>query len=513
MRVVSIAAECEPWAKTGGLGDVVDALARALGRLPGGPDRPTEVFLPRYRSVPVPADARDGGRVSVADPRARGRRTTVRLLEVAADGYRLRLVDHPAAFDRAAFYDEPDDGWRFGLFGRATLEALRSDVAAGGRPPDVLHIHDWHTGPVAIARDRWYADDPVIGPAAIVLTLHNLAYHGWQPLAALAGLGLAPSDGIVEPDADGLDLLATGIRRADLVNTVSPTYAREALTPAFGFGLMDELAAKGDRFTGILNGLDTGVWDPATDAVLAAAYRRGDPAGKSACRRDLLRRLGMDPLDDDIVVGAVGRLDPQKGFDLIVEAAPAILAGGGRIVVQASGDPGIATGLRRLTVAYPGRVAFVERFDREMARRIYAGVDALLVPSRFEPSGQVQMIAMRYGTPPIAHATGGLVDSIIDEHDRPGEGTGILFRHPTATGLTWAVAEAARLRGDGTAPAWLGLVDRAMAADFAWERGAAPAYVELYERAVALRRSALGAGPRSSRPGGSAGGSVGRRRS
>jgi starch synthase len=489
VRVVSIAAECEPWAKTGGLGDVVDALARALGRIPRGPDRPVEVFLPRYRSVTVPGDARDRGSVTVPDPGASGGRTTVRVLDVDADGYRLRLVDHPPAFDRVGFYDHPDDAWRFGLFSRAAIEALKADVAAGGAPVDVLHIHDWHTCPVPIARDRWYRTDPVIGRAAVVLTLHNLAYHGWTPASSLRGLGLRPGDGIVRRGADGLDLLATGIARAEVVNTVSPTYAREALTPAFGFGLESALAAKGDRFVGILNGLDAGLWDPATDAVLAAPYARGRLAGKAACRRDLLRRLGMDPLDDDIVVGAVGRLDPQKGFDLIVAAAPAILAQGGRIVIQASGDPTIAAGLRTLEPRYPGRFAFVERFDREMARRIYAGTDALLVPSRFEPSGQVQMIAMRYGTPPIAHATGGLVDSIVDEHDRPGKGTGFLFRHPTAEGLAWAVGEAARLRGDGTAPAWLALVDRAMAMDFAWERGAAPAYVELYERAVALRRA------------------------
>jgi starch synthase len=513
MRVVSIAAECEPWAKTGGLGDVVDALARALGRLTDGPDRPVEVFLPRYRSVALPADVRDGGSVAVPDPLARSRRTRVRLLEADADGYRLRLVDHPPAFDRAGFYDHPDDGWRFGLFCRAALEAIRSDVTAGAAPVDVLHIHDWHTGPVAIARDRWLSDDPAIGRAAVVLTLHNLAYHGWLPRTALAGLGLAPGDGVVPVGAEGLDLLATGIERADLVNTVSPTYAREALTEAFGFGLMDVLAAKGDRFSGILNGLDTELWNPATDAVLAAPYRRGALAGKASCRRDLLRRLGMDPLDDDIVVGAVGRLDPQKGFDLVAAAAPAILAQGGRIVVQASGDTTIAAALRRLERAHPGRVAFVERFDREMARRIYAGSDAILVPSRFEPSGQVQMIAMRYGTPPIAHATGGLVDSIVDEHDEPGQGTGILFRHPTSEGLAWAVGEAARLRGDGTAPAWLALQDRAMAVDFAWDRGSAPAYVALYRRATELRRSALRAGPRSSRRGASAAASAARRRS
>jgi starch synthase len=323
----------------------------------------------------------------------------------------------------------------------------------------------------------------------MVLTLHNLAYHGWTPAPAVAQLGLTPSAS--RRHRRGVDLLATGVELAELVNTVSPTYAAEALTRRLGFGLDTVLRARGDRFDGILNGLDTTGWDPATDGSIAARFDRTDLTGKAACRRDLLVRLGMDPLDDDPIVGAVGRLDPQKGFDLVVEAAPELLRLGVRIVVQASGDPTIATGLRRLAADEPGRVAFIERFDRLMARRIYAGADALLVPSRFEPSGQVQMIGMRYGTPPIAHATGGLVDSIVDEHDHPGQGTGFLFRHPTADGLAWAVRQAADMRGPGDTVAWNGLIDRAMAVDFSWGSGAAPAYVAHYRRAIDLRRRAV----------------------
>jgi starch synthase len=488
MRVAFVAAECEPWAKTGGLGDVVDALARALGRLGAGLAGPVDVYLPRYRSVPVPSAARDGGALVVPDPLAATGSTTVRLLDVAADGYRLRLVDHPPAFDRATFYDHPDDAWRFGLLSRAALEAIRADGAAGATPVDVLHLHDWHSCPVVLFRDAFLADDPVIGRTAVVLTLHNLAYHGWTPLAALPGLGLAPGDGVLPADADGIDLLRTGVERAELVNTVSPTYATQARTAEFGFGLETLLRARGDHFSGILNGLDPTLWDPATDDALAATYRRGDLRGKVECRIDLLSRLGMDPLDDDPILGAVGRLDPQKGFDLVAGAGEALLGRGIRLVVQASGDPAIADGLRALEAAHPGRVAFVERFDRVMARRIYAGADALLVPSRFEPSGLVQMIGMRYGTPPIAHATGGLVDSIVDEGRQPGRGTGFLFRTPTAAALARACIAAMEVRGDGSTAAWRSLVDRAMAVDFAWETGAAPAYMALYERAIALRR-------------------------
>ena len=253
---------------------------------------------------------------------------------MAANGYRLRLVDHPAAFDRDEMYGPPggdyaDNAWRFGILGRAALETLRSE---GDRPVDVIHLHDWHGGPAAIQRDAWLADDPVVGRAAIVTTLHNLAYHGWTDRSVLRQLGLVPGGGIVSADAHGVDLIREAIVRAEVANTVSPGFAREALTPAGSFGLDDALRAKGDRFVGILNGLDTTVWDPATDADLAAPYSAADRSGQAACRADLLTRLGFDPADDGAVLGMIGRLDPQKGFDLLADAGPRLLAGGARLV-------------------------------------------------------------------------------------------------------------------------------------------------------------------------------------
>ena len=491
MRVAFLASECEPWAKTGGLADVVDALARALGRLGGDViDAPVDVFLPRYRTVPDPSPDAVIGETTlrVPDPRAVGGSSGVTIVDVAADGYRLRLVDHPPAFDRAALYgdaagDYADNAWRFGLYCRAALEALRAD----GRPVDVLHLHDWQAGPAAVFRDLRYPDDPIIGTAALVMTLHNLAYHGWTPNGALAQLGFRLTDGVPGQNADGIDLLAAGIESAEIVNTVSPGYAREALTPAFGMGLDGLLRSLDDRFIGILNGLDTEVWDPAHDAVLAAPYARGDLAGKAACRADLLTRNGMDPDDDGPVIGMIGRLDPQKGFDLLADAAPTLIAGGARIIVQGAGHPSLADPFRALAEAAPRKVTLIERFDRDMARRIYAGADVFAMPSRFEPCGQGQMIALRYGTPPVVHRTGGLADTVVDEVRTPGRGTGFVFDKPTSEALIDALEAAFAMRARG-GPAWDGLIGRGMAFDFDWTTGSAPRYVEAYRRAVAIRR-------------------------
>lgn len=488
MRIAFIAAECEPWAKTGGLADVVDALARALGRLSAGPSRPVEVFLPRYRSVPVPAGS-PSRELEVADPGAPTGRTTVRLVEVAGNGYRLRLVDHPPAFDRPGIYgdgptDYPDSAWRFGLLCRAALTVL----AAEAPPVDVLHLHDWHACPAAIFRATAFATDPTIGRAAVVLTIHNLAYHGWVPAADLGQLGLAAGEGVVPAGASGLDLLRAGIERAEMVTTVSPTFAREALTPGFGFGLEEVLGACGDRFVGILNGLDPELWNPATDGAIAARYSAADLGGKAVCRRALLDELGLDPTDPRPVAAMIGRLDPQKGFDLLTGAAPDLLEAGGRLVVLGTGNPELVAGLRRLARRRPRRIALVERFDRDLARRIYAGADVFLMPSRFEPCGQGQMIALRYGTPPVVRRTGGLADTVVDVTADPERGTGFVFEAAEPGAFAAACRRAFELRGDGTAAGWLALVRRGMGVDFAWERRSAPEYLRVYERAIALRR-------------------------
>jgi starch synthase len=252
-------------------------------------------------------------------------------------------------------------------------------------------------------------------------------------------------------------------------------------------GLDKVLAGLGHRFGGILNGLDTAVWNPATDAALAEPYSRADLTGKAACRRALSSELGFDPDDAGPVLGMIGRLDPQKGFDLLAGAARELIADGARVVALGTGDPKLVGGLRKLAAKHPKSVAVLETFDRALARRIYAGADLYVMPSRFEPCGQGQMIAQRYGTPPIVHLTGGLADTVVDVDERPADGTG--FVHNAAT--TKALLEACRraighYRGGGKG--WAALRDRGMAIDWSWEAGPAEQYAASYRRAVSLRR-------------------------
>ena len=369
------------------------------------------------------------------------------------------------------------------MFCRVALAALERD----GVPLDVLHVHDWHTGPALLERARGEAaGNPFFTEMAVMVTLHNLAYHGWTGNEKLDQLGLRPGDPFGGDNPDGIDLLRTTIERAELANTVSPGYARESLTPEFGMGLDGALLAKGDRYLGILNGIDPDVWNPATDAALAVPYDAASLKRKAANRADLLERNGMDPADDGIVLGMIGRLDPQKGFDLLADGAPALLEAGARIIVQGSGHASLADPFRALVAANPGRVTLIERFDREMARRIYAGSDVFLMPSRFEPCGQGQMIALRYGTPPVVRRTGGLADSVLDVDEHPGEGTGFVFDDATPEALVAAVARAAALRTRRRA--WTALQERGMAVDFRWDTGSAPTYLEAYRRAIAIRR-------------------------
>jgi len=468
-----VAAECEPFAKTGGLADVVDALARALGQL----GHAVDVYLPAYRGVQPPAGATS---LAFELPTIDSATAHVRLLSAPVNGYRLRLVDYPPFFDRADYYvgddgrDHPDNGARFALLGRAALEAMRIE----GSVVDVLHGHDWHAAPAILLLRHRHRRPPGMASIGTLLTCHNLAYHGWVPRAAVASQLDLPAD--VGARA-GVDLLREGILAADLVNTVSPTYALESRQPGGGAGLEDALGSLGDRYFGIINGLDTALWDPATDAALAARYSADDPSGKDACRAALCDELGLDGAGP--IAAMVSRLDPQKGFDLVAAAAPRLLELGLRLVVLGTGDRRLVDGLRELAAARPSLVALEERFDRNLARRIYAGADLFLMPSRFEPCGQGQMIALRYGTLPVVRATGGLADTIVDADARPATGNGFSFGQATPDALVAACRRAAAALADPARRTLL--IERAMRIDHSWARPAAD-YVAAYERAVAL---------------------------
>ena len=491
-RVAFVASECEPWAKTGGLADVVDALARALGRLGVGVD----VYLPAYRGVrhprlshrmAVPVPVASGAAESSGDPGEDDEESiaTVDVLSGHADGYRLRLVDHPFHFDRDGFYgdasgDYPDNGARFALFGRAALETMRRE----GEPVDVIHGHDWQSSVALVDRDVHYAADPIVGRAATLLTIHNLAYHGWVPREQAGALRFPPSIG----QPDGIDLLRESILAADMVTTVSPTYAREALTAEYGMGLEDALASRADAFVGIMNGIDPDVWDPATDRALPVPYalsprERVVPTaeGKAAAKADLAERHGLDAADRVPLLGMIGRLDQQKGFDLLAGAAERIVEEGGSVIALGTGHPELLRDLRTVAAGRPGRIAVIEAFDRDEARRIYAGSDVFLMPSRFEPSGQGQLIAFRYGTPVVARRTGGLADSVVDVDEDPKRGNGFLFDDPSADALFAAVSRAMGVYADRAR--WAQLRERVMTLDHSWA-GPAGEYLDVYRQAM-----------------------------
>lgn len=474
MHIAMVASECEPYAKTGGLADVVDALSRALGEL----GHEVDVYLPRYRGIDLLPDTDS---LDLEVPMGTGI-VHVALHSAQARGYRLRLVDHGYSFDRPDYYvvepgvgpDYPDNGWRFTLLGRAALEAMRVE----NRVPDVLHGHDWEAAPAILGLVYGYRDLPEFSRVGTVLTCHNLAYHGWVPRPVVAPqLDLPESVG----GPDGVDLLREGLIAADLATTVSPTFAREALEGEVGAGVSDVLragAAEG-RYLGIINGLDNDLWNPAVDPNIPAQFSAADLAGKETCRSELCAELGLDP--DGPVLAMISRLDPQKGFDLLADAMPELVKMGARVCILGTGDKQLVDRLRWLAGQRPGQLAVVDRFDRSLARRMYAGADSFLMPSRFEPCGQSQMIAMRYGTPPIVRFTGGLIDTVIDADHQPDSGNGFGFGPAAPGALVDAVARAMAAYADRER--WSAIVGRAMAADFSW-RGPALDYVAAYREVL-----------------------------
>lgn len=486
LKILYLSAECVPFAKTGGLADVAGALPKAIRRL--GHD--IRVIMPRYGRVdvarfdlktvlgelPVPMDERNEPAKILLGSVGSGPAQTP-----------VYFVDSPRYFDRQGIYMYPDDAERFIFFSRAALEMCK----ALGWQPDVIHCNEWHTALIPNWLKTIYQSDPFYQPIATVYTAHNLEYQGIFGQRILEIAGLADLGFIAHPDVAPdlnyvVDLMARGFLFADIINTVSPTYAREILTPEHGQRLDPILRDRRDRLFGILNGIDTEAYNPATDPDIAAQFSLNNLEARPANKAALQAEAGLPVRSDAPLIGVISRLTDQKGFDLISAIAdPMLRYTRCQFVVMGTGDPRYHEMLTSLRARYPEQVAVFFTFNRPLEQRIYAGSDIFLMPSRFEPCGLNQMVAMRYGVAPVVHAVGGLADTVRDFNPETGEGHGFTFVEYDAMALFAAViraTEAYRHR-----QVWEQLVRRCMAIDFSWDRSA-QAYVDLYFRAVVARR-------------------------
>jgi starch synthase len=465
MRVLHVSAEVAPFSKTGGLGDVAAALPVALARL--GVE--VMVVTPWYRGLVSEVAPYWIGDVEV--PSAGGT-VPVGVGTLERDGVRYLFVGHED-FRRASLYGYADDVARFVRFARSVpVVAARVDFV-----PDLVHAHDWHAALLPALLEHGPSLPLGFAGLASVLTIHNVQFQGVADLDEVLALAVLPV-GLARSylhHEGRANLLKAGIGFADLVTTVSPTYARELTEGAHGFGLDETFRRVGPKLVGILNGIDTELWDPATDPHIAARYDTAAPGGKDACRAALAAELGLD--DDGPLLGVVSRLADQKGIDLLLAAAPTLLAEGWRLVLLGTGDGGLEAAAAAIAQAEPRRAAARLVHDEALAHRVYAGCDALAVPSRFEPCGLSQMIAQRYGTLPVARATGGLCDTI-----RHGE-DGFLFGPPEVPALLAACRTAAATFGT---PAWPAMRRAAMSLDRGW-RTSAGEYLARYRALMGVQ--------------------------
>ncbi len=467
MRILHLATEAAPFAKAGGLGDVVQGLTDEL--LVAGND--ARVLLPDYR-----LDGNGEARREVLSDwqsfQAGERNLEYRFARrVQADGNSCYyLLDCPELFDLGSIYPGGEDELvRYVLLCRTA--ALLCDVLDW--QPEILHCHDWHTSLLVARQAAGLESCGPLGDARSVLTIHNIGYQGAFGAAALADCGEAALADALPREADGLgiNLLRAGVRGADAVTTVSPTYAHEILTSQFGMGLEPDLQARSADLIGILNGADYGVWDPSRDTLIERHYDARDSSGKRDCRADLMRSLGLGLPDDVPIAGVVSRLVEHKGIDLLLGALPGLVASGRlALAILGDGDDELATGLEDLVARFPERVGFSRGYDDPLAHRIIAGSDLFLVPSRYEPCGLTQMYALRYGTVPVVRKTGGLADTVSHFDPATGEGNGSVFLDADANGLRWATDTALGWFEDRDT--WQRLQQNGFAADFGWPRQA-----------------------------------------
>ena len=472
MEITFVTTELSPFVKVGGLADVSSALPKALRTL----GHAVTIVMPRFPALEkhglLLARRLTPLRFSLGD----------RAFEVTVFDGRLAsqvdlvVVDAPGLFDRAGVYGErgedyPDNALRFAVLSRAAAELVRQRVA-GGRTVDVVHCNDWPTALVPTYLRALAAEVPALAAVRTVLTIHNVAHQGVFPKDVLPMLGIGweafTVDGV--EFYGGINLLKQGILTADVLTTVSPTYARQIQSPEYGAGLDGVLRSHGEALLGITNGVDYAVWNPATDAALVARYDAEDTTNKARCKGALQKEVGL-PLDAHAPLATfVGRIVEQKGTDLVVGMIPKLLRGTeAQIVVAGEGEGALVSSLEAAVAKSHGRAAYVGAASEGLVHRIFAGADLVLVPSRYEPCGLVQMFGQRYGALPVAHATGGLVDTIVDCDAQLETGTGFLFGEPTADAL---LAETERAVAARSLPRWPALVRRSMRLDRGWERPA-----------------------------------------
>lgn len=476
LSILMVTSEAHPFAKTGGLAEVAAALTDALARR----GHSVTLVLPRYRRIDV-GDAQRLDAVlpfgSILQP--------VRFYErPLAERVTAVFVDIPDLFDRDELYgtasgDYADNAWRFGVFARAAIEYPRLKQWR----PSIIHAHDWQAGLVPVYQKMQFSLDPFVGGVPTVFTIHNLAFQGVFPAAILDRLAL--SYDVMHVQAmeywGNVSYLKGGINFSEKITTVSPGYATEIIRPELGFGFDGVLARRADDLVGILNGIDTTRWNPTADPFVTASFTADDLTGKRQAKRALLSEVGLP--DDDValaepVIGVISRLTDQKGFDLIADAAPELMALDARWVMLGNGESRYETLWTTLARRHPDRVSATIGFNERLAHHIEAGADMFLMPSRFEPCGLNQLYSLRYGTVPIVRATGGLNDTVEDVNGVPFKGNGFKFGEYSAAALVRTVTRALALYQD--AEAWKHVQERGMREDHSWDVSAT-AYVKLYE--------------------------------
>jgi len=470
MRVLFLAAEAAPYVKVGGLADVAGSLPKALREL--GHD--VRVAIPGYGAIDW-ARWRPEPVASFPVPHRGGAQKA----DVYLAGQDVYLVCGPPIPTHQGVYGSSmaEDGPKFIFFSLASLWTCGTLAWK----PDVVHANDWHSSPAVYWLTSSGRRDPFYRSIGTLLTIHNLPYMGKGAGKYLGDYGLTTSPAVEALAPDLRDsLLGLGIVSADLLSTVSPTYAREIRTPEGGYGLDGVLRARGERLAGVLNGIDTRFWNPATDRCLAQRFDADSLEKRGANKSALQHEAGLARGERIPLLAVVSRLDPQKGLDIAVPAVRRWLAGGGQFVMLGTGNPDLERAFAAMELERPGQASVRLRFDTDYAHRIYAGADFVLIPSRYEPCGLTQMIAMRYGAIPVARRTGGLADTVIDAGD-PG-GTGLMFDEFRPEAAWDALERALAVFGDP--PRWAKLQRRAMERDFSWKRSAR-AYEELYRLARA----------------------------